>query len=109
MILKVLQAMFTENEQNLPKEWPVEASPLKEGEELKENWLKMTLDELDQLRAAHLDEYKDWARRRAVIQAELNAEAKTKRPENRAQNKLKEMGFEDDEIHCILKWKKFDG
>jgi len=109
MILKVLKAMYDKNEGGLPPEWPVEASPLKEGEELKENWLKMTIDELDQLRAAHLDEYKDWARRRAVIQAELNAEAETKRPENRACTKLKKMGFDDDEIHCILKWKKFDG
>ena len=108
MILKVLKAMFTANENKLPPEWPVEASPLKDNESLEPNWLKMTIDELDQLRAAHHDEYKEWARQRAVIQADLNAEAETKRPENRCKIKLKEMGFEDDEIHCILKWKKFD-
>jgi hypothetical protein len=108
MFLKVLKAMFTDNEQKLPDHWPIEASPIQEDEKVSPPWLTLTVEELDKLRDAHKEEYREWANEYRKKREEREAEFEAIRPENTCKNKLKELGFDDDEIHCILKWKKFD-
>lgn len=109
MILKVLKAMFTSNAAGLPKEWPVETALIKDDDKVNPPWLKMTKDELEALKEAHRAEYREWAKFQKELAEEREAEEEKKRPENTCKKKLQELGFDNDEIHCILKWKKFDG
>ena len=109
MILKVLKAMFTSNEIGLPQEWPVETALIKDDDKVDLPWLKMTKDELETLKEAHRAEYRDWAKRQKALAEEREAEEEKTRPEVTCKKKLKDLGFDNDEIYCILKWKKFDG
>ncbi len=105
MILKVLKAMFTNNEAGLPGEWPIEANIAMEGEEITPPWIKMSLDEFNALRETLKASYQEWEDRQKVLEAErlAAAEAERKMPHEKLKKKLEKLGFEEDEIDRLIK------
>lgn len=100
----VQKAKDTPNKNKLPKEWPVKANPCADDAMPPIGWEKLTQAELDALKKENQPEYDKWKEKQEAKEREREEEKKhaEEAPSKSAEEKLKVLGFTDDEIKKIM-------